>query len=174
VRYEADGLMNNAIPTADSFQGYFERIMGKGQTTFQSFNDVPNVSKPNFDHVEWMTYTAKIDTDVVPESPVGLSFANLCGRIGEFNLAIDSLFIIISRTGLVLGLPVNIPLWDALRTSHMVALYKCVGRHDKDISITFIGNLLKDGFALSIDLHEWLINFMFRKHYPLYWKCFRH
>jgi hypothetical protein len=55
---------------------------------------------------------------------------------------------------LVAGLPINVPKWDDLKANHIVALYKCTGRNGNNITITWVGNLLKDAFALAIDLHD--------------------
>jgi hypothetical protein len=92
-----------------------------------------------------------MDTDEIPVTPVGVSFANLCGRTGGGNIGTDCLFVI---TGLIAGLPTNVPKWDDLRGNHIVALYKCTGRSGNNLTIAFVANLLNDAFALAIDLHE--------------------
>jgi hypothetical protein len=95
-----------------------------------------------------------MDPDVEPLSLVGLCFVNLCERLVAANVADNCLFIIINRTSLVVGLPLDRPRWDDLQDSHIVSLYKTVARTADEFSYVFVAYLLGPESTLASDLHE--------------------
>jgi hypothetical protein len=97
VRFEATSADSHVvIPKPSQFADYFAWMLAKDRGLSGSPGGgvaIPKAKPTNFDHVEWLRYTADMDPDVEPLSPVGLCFANLCDRLVDSSKHGGQLFI---------------------------------------------------------------------------------
>jgi hypothetical protein len=148
------------IPSVNVFDNYYDKHLNRSNLDESSdlFKMNKNLVKPNFVPVKWLDYTSKLDSDADVVSKMGWCFANLCGRITKGDLAADCLFVIISRTNLVAGLPIDNVKWDDLQTNHIVALYKCIkvvaASKPLVFKYIFVAYLWCPSDTLINDLHE--------------------